>query len=489
MMSTELLTNQHEQTSDREQLVNVATYHEALDRLQDHPADDAHLWDCQTVTVENAHIQSNEIDIINADTYKVFAKLTPEKWTALYETFQHEGANDESYIWQLKNGNENGASIGEQTHTKARRLHTDWCDAFLIYAENARSYDGLLEIRVPKTTADNDARTIETAIHQMTASRHVSSSEQTMRTYYNLPIGPFNKQDVEVQDLLEYQQTSPHHASPVIEGLHDRYRSDRTDEQLIARHEVNKLEDTIDMITSGAVTSVLERLKRGGGEVTGRSSMADIMYGGADSVFAYIGTGKAATSMPSFYTRPEVFDRLDVRVYDTDAYGSQERIAPTAIDTLFGRKQGGSYINYEDRVRPTDYGSVHGVHEICFEKEIGISECDVLMVPQQTDRSSFHDFRWSDVLPDYAVEPWHMSTYGQSKKGRIISMVERAWGDPDEVKTALTQLAPELSEEKIDYLITGMNASPRERVIARLRKKGVTMVNGKPVEDFVVAGE
>lgn len=488
-MSAELLEAHHGPDSRYEPFGNVTTYHEALERLEESAFDSGRLWDCQTVTVENAHIQSNEVDIVNADNYKVFAKLTPEKWAALFETFQREGAVDESYTWQLKNDDSDGAYIGRQTKAKARRLHTDWCDAFLIYADTALSYDGLVEIRVPKTSAEDDARTIETAMHQMIASRYVSSPEQTMREYYNLPIGPLSKQDSERQELVSRRQTSPHHTSPVIDGLHEQYRSDWTGEQLIARHEVIRLEDTIDMITSGAVSSVLERLKRGGGDIIGRSSAGDVYYGGADSVFAYIGTGARPVTAPAFQTKPTIFDRLDVRVYDTDAYGSQERIIPTKIDTLLERKQGGSYVTYENRVRPADYGSVRGVHEICFEKEIGISECDMLLVPEHSDRSSFEDFRWDDVLPDYLEESWHMNAYGQSKKRKVKSLVEEVWGDPDEVKEILSRLVPELGEEKTEYLVTGMNASPRDRVIARLHKKGVTMINGKPVEAFVVMGE
>lgn len=488
-MGAEHSDARYEQADRYEQVANVPTYHEALERLEEHAFNDGLLWESQTVTVENANIQSNEVDIINADTYKVFAKLTPEKWATLFETFQHEGAVDEPYIWQVKNGDPDGAFIGQQTKTKARRLHTDWCDAFLIYADNALSYDGLMEIRVPKTSTENDARTIETAMHQMTANRYASSAEQTIREYYNLPIGPFKKEDIEQQELLTYRQVSPHHVSPVIEGLHEHYRNDRTNEQLTARHEVTRLEDTVDMITSGAVSSVLERLKRGGGSITGRSSAGDVYYGGADSVFGYLGAARKSVTIPTFQTKPEILDRLDVRVYATDAYGSQERTVPTEIDTLLGRKHGNSYVTYDDRVRPVDYGSVRGVHEICFEKEIGIRECDELLVPQADERSSFNDFRWLDVLPDYPVETWHMNKYGQSKKGKVISTIERAWGDPDEVKAVLNQLAPNLGEEKIEYLVTGMNDSPRDRVIARLHKKGVTTINGRPVEEFVVESE
>lgn len=488
-MSAELLEAHVELDARHESPANATTYQEALERLQDCDDNDSPLWDCQTVTIENQHIQSNEVDIINADTYKVFAKLTPEKWATLFELFQGEGAVDESYKWQQKLGGPDGAFIGQQTKTKSRRLHTDWCDVFLIYADNALSYDGLLEIRVPKTSAENDARTIETAIHQMTASRYAATAEQAMRDYYNLPIGPLSKQDLEREELVSRRQTSPHHMSPVIDGLHEQYHSDSSGEQLIARHEVTRLEDTIDIITSGAAVSMLERLKRGGGGIAGRSSAADVLYGGADAVFAYMGTANKPAYQAAFQTKPEIFDRLDVRVYDTDAYGSRERTIPSSIDTLLDRKSGGSYVTYDDRVRPADYGSVRGVHEVCFEKEIGIGECDLLLMPEGSDKSSFHDFRWSNILPDYPVESWHMNTYGQSKKGKVISIIEQVWGDPEEVKATLGRLAPDMSEEQIDYLVTGMNASPRDRIIARLHKKGVTMVNGRPVEEFVVTGE
>lgn len=465
----------------------------AIESLQQKPSSER-MWSSTPIIRNGA-----EVDIVDADTsenpeYRVFLRLSPERWTKLYEDLgERPDVVDEDYGWAQKS---TGEPAWLQNKSPSARTVLDvqtGATLSLLSSSQALAYDGLVEITVPKSgDTGREAAQIDTALEFVMGGQPTEEyGAAWLRAYDKLPFGPLTaQQSEELAKLVEARQVSPHHIAPVMPGMHRAYVHERTGEQLTARHEIAYLSDAIDIIANGGITPTLERLKRGEGNVTGRSSYSDINFGGADSVFAYfMGSNTEQRGGGSYFRfKPDILDRLDVRAYEDDAYGSRERDYGNDIDHALGRVVLGSKLGvnpgYDDRAEPKDFGSVGGVHEVCFEKEVGINECEYLVL-QDTDQSSYDDIRWDSVLPAIEYKDWHLQAYGQSLKLEIKARIKEAWGDEAAVRTVLNEWVPAMRPEAVDYAVVGMKLPLKERMLARLAHRGISEINGRPAEEFI----
>jgi hypothetical protein len=483
----------------------ASTIEQGFDRLQEIKGTDelSESWNSSTFLVENPAVVNHEVDMIDATAsqdpcYKVFFKLNESAWTAAYKkSGDQPKVADAAYDWQTKAG---GPAFAGQI-TDARIISGGDSQIFLIHSKKGyRAFDGLVEVRIPVSGKVPDAEkadvnmAVQQALVELTGNgataeqASLQHQEKVFRDYFKLPQGPLSAEDHKVMDYVDLEQVSANHVAPLLKGLHNKiHLSHSPDDDVMPMHEFVNLEDAVDAVASGGLYSSLERAKRGMVGNHGRSVAADLLGGGADSVFTY---AESATKVKHslfrtngrFVMRPESLDRLDTRAYVDDAYGSRLEDSLSVIDAVLDREAGlkrSSQIGYDDRIKLEELATVPKVSEICFEKSVGLEEMQQLLLPEE-DKGSYNDFRWSDKL-------YQLIDKGSINQGTNIRELEdkisAAWGVESNTVAVLEGIG--MSQKEAQYLCIGMNLPIVERVVARLQARGINEVNGHPVEEFV----
>ena len=486
---------------DVERIQSAAIAQQALAELAAQPATPDKLPSVTMLTT-NEQVQDRQINMVDARSsdephLTLFMKL--DNWSDLYRK-SDDGEPDKKYWFESANG-DRSRSISD---LQSRSVDLTESKAELIHSERSFSVQGLVEVRIPcddKTTeeiADTVTQTMVELTGQslwdacITDESFGAWKTNTYRTYHKLGEGPLSPAQQDAANKLEITRTARDHIALTSPGQHDGLELGyKPGQNLRLRHEVKRVDDAIDAIVSGGLLSAMQRLETGSTKY-GRSSAADIMTGGGDVVYAHAMAENETREVythdrtPNLVLKQSVLDRLDVRAYNTDAYGSKETTTHNVVQQAIGA-QALRFIGtgYSDRLEPTQFSDMRGVHEVCIAGGVGTDELDSLVIFDDESVTSFDDTDWAAVLNQH-IDYDHPLGAGTSMD-RLKSQIQAAWTEPSAAKAALETIG--INAERIEQITAGMNLPPRERIIAKLKQRGVHEVGGKSVEEFVVAGD
>ena len=314
------------------------------------------------------NIADQRIEVINKGDKGIiefdFKLLTPTERTAsMVEQF--EGANSRANIempdgLKLRRGEID--YIGVEDHGGCKL-----CDAFVFEKERARvsiadtraikvrSATGLIRVELPMDMSSDDmtkslSEILEKDLGISDALGEVS--EESERDYKVARYGWHHKTSGELTPKQEAEMEGMHrkevfpgYTTFVEEGKHREYFEKYGDDMRAVHMISNDLglhTDLLYQILTNGLMSTTERYNRGIMS-DGRSSMSDLVSGGADNVFTSL-RSKAQRESSHFLLivfKPELFDRTDWYSYQDDQFGStedgdfNERLSP---DELFATR-------------------------------------------------------------------------------------------------------------------------------------------------------
>lgn len=439
------------------------------------------------IKTTNEAVSNRQLTIVDdQDKYTVWGVLDPDAWVAAHEQAKLKGSEQQDDVgWTTVSGDVLNIFPGRTPKSTLLELDTKDESAYteLLSEENYRSYDGLFRITVQKSkqTSEDFASVLSSQLQKLTGQGLYDASneenslhalKETQYRSYNKLYGPLSEKQQQELDRLQVVST-PHGRLKVVDD-------GRAIEQSVtgARHNFSKAEDVIAFITSGELISSVDRLIAGMPE-RGRSTVADMLYGGGDSVYTYLQTVDTFeyVNCPEAVIRRDALRRCDIRGYDTDAYGSRERIVQNNLDKHLGRVATSltHYVSYEKRAHPEEFTEkLRGVHELCFEGAIDIADVECIKVPKfETDFIS--DVNWNQEL-----QPFVSDTVNAEDQLRW------AWTEGhDAFAATLTALG--VPDEKKQYFLCGIGERRmKNRLLAKLDFLGIKAINGIEVDKFIV---
>jgi len=434
-------------------------------------------------------IPSRELDLVDTgDNLILWGTLSPQAWLSRSDHAVSKGATE---VTSVAIPDKRGGTMHLHTGRlpKAKRLQGTGVYVDFLYDETYRGYDGMFRIVVPKQ-ADADlesqkqllAAGFESAVGGAIydPSKVLESGaafREAMYREHNKIDGQLTPDQEGIISRLEITTTRAGRRRIVD---YDRNLDDR---MVGLRHEFKRSDNVIGMLVDGELLSASQRMITGSLQA-GRSTGADILYGGSDSVYTYIQQGdclERPTDKPIVLFKSEVLRRLDIRGYENDAYGSREREKPNELDIRFNRPSVKDIdyrgtASYERRVHPDDYADkLMWQHELCVETSVDVEDIDKIIVPgEQTDY--FADTNWHAALAPY-TEFTDMSV-------RTLRNVVVEEG----VLAGIGFLTKHLGmpQEQAEYYLSGVGLTQmRDRLLKKLSILGVTEIAGRPVHDVI----
>lgn len=444
-----------------------------------------------SVTTTCTEIPSRQLDLIETDSeLMLWGTLSPEAWTQQAEWADANGAAaiEEITVPDKRGGD---LSVWPARLPKAKRLQGAGVYVDFLYDEETRGYDGMFRVVVEKTgvsNSDEQKQLLETGFSiaargkifdpYTAADSELALKEATYREHYKIePDKPLGDEQKLAVDRLQVETTATGRRHVVDPAKY-------VDERVVGvRHQFIRSDNIIGMLLDGELLSADERIMTGAFQ-SGRSTAADIRAGGSGSVYGYIqleSYSQASTAAPSVVFKKDVLNRLDVRAYADDAYGSRETEEPTEIDTYFHRPPIQKTVirmeNYDDRVHPDMYADQSSpVRELCFETSIGSEDIDKIIVPSEPT-SWFEDTNWGRVLAAYSRNP-----------SQLITTLQ-ATTEANGVSAGIRFLTKDIGmpQEQAEYYLSGVGLTQmRDRLVKKLSVLGVTEVAGRPIEDVIV---
>ncbi len=465
------------------------------------------MWGGAKIITTNPMVQGREISVIDrrdeSDDPCLVVYCRLDNWADLYEAADEPAARDTETTFLCRAGGDLRVDGNGSSRVQSRTFMAGAVVVELMHGETMLT-ENLVRLRIgadESGEADQQriAEELEYALSQLTGSgvweegsRETSFKawkEDAYRRYHHLGGEALSSGVDATVDALEIHKLSNGHSVIVFPGMSIRYELNTSPgERIVPAHDVEGIEAVVDILTGGGILSSNERALRGS-NVQGRSTISDYYTGGSDSVFAYARPESRATrdnDNVGLVMKPEVLDRLDVRAYNGDAHGSLEEEGLTLVDRVLGRESRLlSGQNYSDRLRPDQFAELAGTHELCIGTAVALEEIAYVRLPKE-DAGSFHDFEWDTILREYLDDaPRHWSE--NSPRYAAMVYISENWHDIAAVRTRMTEIS--LPEAQIDYLLTGKDLATRERLIARLKKRGVEEVAGVPIEQIIRYGE
>ncbi len=457
----------------------------ALCELDTQPVGIESLYPMATVLTTNEQVVDRQVRLVRAShdgaPISVYMKL--HNWA---DNFEATNADLES---ALKFTFE---SVGQGTlpysDYRAITRDIDGMPVSFIYSEYAETLDGLVTFSLPEgLDQQTSANQLDTVLTKLTGQGLWDESlvEQSMigwkidayRNFHKLPEGPLTIEQQQAAVKLEIHPSAKGRISLISPGQHEQYTSRYTGEVIRPFHQVARLENAINIISDGSIDSTLARLERGYHK-GGRSSHTDMMTGGGDVVFTYASTRPSGIS---FSFCPEVLDRIDVRAYNEDAYGSMQlRGTQRVVDRAIERPRRNVVTDYSERLQPDEFSQLGGVHELCFEGGLSLTDCEALQIVDGGE-SSFYDYRWEIEFMPFVPE--HVRYKGNAVS-EMASRLKELWGDEKNSRDLLTSYG--LPEQRVVYLTAGMNLPLRQRIIAKLQILGINDISGRSLDDFII---
>lgn len=483
----------HETTALKEQIQTLEMAFESIERQKDLAGRPTELtrFAYAPLTTTCAAIPKREVELVETDdSLVIWGTMTPDAWLQRADWAVSNGA---VAIDQVALQNVGGGTImlpGGRP-PKAKRLQGPGVFVDYLYHETYRGYDGMFRVVVQKNsgaTQQDRKQLLETGFGVACGDAIFSpyNVEESNTTYKHSAYGTHYKIGAELNPT---QEAAADALEVIITNKGRKHLVDRTkpiDERIEGvRHEFLRADSVIGMLLDGELLSTAQRIITGS-FYAGRSSGADILNGGSDSVYNYLqvkGYPESLIKRPTVLFSPTVLQRVDIRGYDNDAYGSRERENPDALDVRFGRTPpdktdtSSLAVSYEKRVHPEEFvEKLRGVHELCAETSIGTEYIDKIIVPSDpTDW--FDDTRWGVVLAGYAANTHQVadtlrSVVANDGKAAGIQFLAKGLGMP---------------QGQAEYYLSGVDyPSMKDRLIKKLSILNVADSNGRKIEDVIV---
>lgn len=442
------------------------------------------------VTTTCKDIPNRQVDYVDTgDAIVLWGKLSPEAWVRQVDLAETNGG---STIEQVALPDNHGGTIpfSSGRPPRAKRLDGPGIHVDYIYHEEYRGYDGMFRVVVDKNNqSEADLKQLlETGFNIATgeAVYNPSAAEESERDYTRkayaeqCKIGDITTtQPEEATSQLAIEMTANGRTHPVDLGR-------KIDDEIEGlRHEFHGPDDIIGMLLDGELLSAEQRMITGSLQM-GRSTGLDILYGGSDSVYTYI----QHRNVPQYYRRPvaifnsRILQRLDLRGYDEDAYGSRERQKPNPVDVWLDRPvmtedHAKLVMSYERRLDPQEYtGKLGYIRELCVETSIGTEDLKEIVVPGgQTNW--FHDTKWATVLCAYSSSPAEIATVLYE-----IADTQGSVAGADYLTEVLG-----MPREQAEYYLSGVGLpSLRDRLLRKCSILGITEVAGRALKDVIIEG-
>jgi len=436
-------------------------------------------------------IPSRELDLVETDSeLTLWGTLNPDAWA---QRTDWADANGAVAIDQISVSDKRGGelSVWPAKLPKAKRLQGQGMYVDFLYDEEARGYDGMFRVVVQKgatSTAEEQKQLLETGFGIATGEmifnqNKVVDSDATLkqamyREHYKVGVDdPLSDEQKVAVARLRVEMTTNGRQHVIDPAKH-------IDGRIVGvRHQVKRADNIVGMLLDRELLSANQRIVTGAFQ-TGRSTAPDIGAGGSDSVYTYPqleGYSEASTVMPSVLFKRRVLERLDVRGYAKDAYGSRESETPSIIDKLFQRppikKDVVEVHHYDDRVQPDLYADQDKVvSELCFETSMDTEDIDKIVMPNEPT-SWFLDTNWDRVLAPYA-----------NNTRQLVNTLQ-ATTEADGATAGIRFLTKDLGmpQEQAAYYLLGVGEpSMRERLLKKLSILGVTQISDRSTEDVIV---
>lgn len=282
------------------------------------------------------------------------------------------------------------------------------------------------------------------------------------RWHHKIPTGPLTEEQSAELDKLTRTEVFPEYHTMVSPGKHKEYEEKFG--EFASFHKIASTETLKKILQGDGTMSSHERFRRGT-LLHGMSSSTDFDTGGADSVFVRTYVEDAITGYESekdislvsalLVFEPEIFDRTDWYAYSSDQYGRtskeefQKRQSP---EELLGAQ------------KDPNHGYISS-NEQMFRTGIATEQIKAIA----------------------SSESEHAKTRAVEFLGKTREEVDELWKKgPDAVRNAIKS-DKSLSSEQTSMLLDEVKYDRRLNLIDELREQGLKEVNGKPIEQFIVA--
>lgn len=443
------------------------------------------------VTVETTcmDIPTRQVQLIETDKELIlWGTLGPDAWLRQADWADETGAEA---ITELQIGSIGGGTAYFHTGRPPKAKRKQYLGAHIdfLYHEEYKGYDGMFQVVLEKPIgADSQMQQawltegfkIATGSDLFDAENQEESEaaykETQYREYYKVEGDLTEEQKTEVGRLtIEITPNGRRHVIDPHMPVDARIAG--------VRHELFTADSVIGMVLDGELLPVDQRIFTGN-FYGGRSSGSDLMDGGSDVVYSYLqrnGSGVGyVRRVPTVFFKKHILQRLDVRAFNNDGYGTRRRENLDKLDSRFGRTPvdtlDGLRESYETRVHPQEYAdTLAGKHELCFETSMDSQEVDKIVCPSEpTD--GFDDTYWGVVLAPYT-----------RNTGQLTSQVKDIVRDKGEKSGEDFLVFMGMAQSQAEYYLSGITSeSMRERLLSKLTILGITQIGGRAIKDVIV---
>ena len=450
----------------------------------------------EAILSDSTHIENQEVSFIDQRerghvgvnlklTQQQFEKLVPSLQSA-YEKNAYGGLDEDKEINVTRGSIEYESLEGNGTFIVCEAYNINYKGMTIKVANPPKSsmtgeYEkrasiGLVCIEIPyDKKSEKNLHDIEETLNDIminvlgvpeglaepTPEAERQYKEFRYRWHHKLPEGPMNAQQTREAEALERREVFPGYHTMVSEGKHEEYEKEFG--ELAAFHKIAST-DTLEKIIKGyGLMSSHERFRRGM-LLHGMSSSDDFGTGGADSVFIRTYTEDARLRNASdkdvsvtalLVFEPKIFDRTDWYSYASDQFGRTSKEV------------------FKNRQSPED------LFKMQKNPEEGYTTCNEQMF--RTGISKEHIKAIASSESDYAKGNISVAL-GKSKEE-----IDALWKEgPDAVRRAIKD-NQSLGDEQVESLEYDLKYDSRFKLIDELHEKGIKEINGKPIEQFIVA--
>ena len=449
----------------------------------------------EAILSDSTHIENQEISFIDQRehghlgvnlklTQRQFEKLVPSLQDAYEKTAYIGQANSGSNVTRDKIQYE--SFDGEDDFTVCEAYRVDYNGMTIKVASPPKSgmtgeYDkraaiGLVCIDIPyDKKSEEHLRDVEETLNDIminvlgvpeglstpTPEAERQYKEFRYRWHHKLPEGPMVAEQSQEAESLERREVFPGYHTMVSEGKHEEYEEEYG--EFASFHKIASTQTLGKILQGYGLMSSHERFRRGM-LLHGMSSSDDFNTGGADSVFVrtyvedahiVLDSHKSVSTSALLVFEPEIFDRTDWYSYSTDQYGRTSKEV------------------FKDRQSPED-----------------------LFKTQKNPKHGYVTNNEQMFRTGIALE--HIKAIASSENEYLKRRVAEALGKSDEEIKALWKAGPDavreaikggesLDSDHIDSFLYEIKSDYRLSLIDELHEQGIQEVNGKPLEEFIVA--
>ncbi len=487
----------HQEASSREGLTSEERLFGIIEEFNQSQERDKELniQSREAILSDSTHIENQEVSFIDQRErghLGVNLKLTQQQFEKLVPSLQaaYERTADSGLIGGDNNVTRDSIQYesfdGEDDFTVCEAYKVDYNGMTIKVASPPKSgmtgeYEkraaiGLVCIEIPYSKkSEEHLRDVEETLNDIminvlgvpeglsvpTPEAERQYKEFRYRWHHKLPEGPMDAEKSQEAESLERREVFPGYHTMVSEGKHEEYEEEYG--EFASFHKIASTQTLGKILQGYGLMSSHERFRRGM-LLHGMSTSDDFNTGGADSVFVrtylegahtVLDSHKSVSASALLVFEPEIFDRTDWYSYSSDQYGRTS-------ETVF-----------KDRQSPED-----------------------LFVTQKNPDHGYTTNNEQMFRTGVALE--HIKAIASSENEHLKRRVAEALNKSDEDINALWKAGPDavrgaikdeqsLDSIDVDSFLYDLKADYRLNLIDELHEQGIHEVNGKPIEEFVVA--